>query len=80
MWLDEYETNLASIHWTTLPTKNDWMSKNGFSKLERINGWVNMSEYETNIETSFQQNNISYEQWLDMKQAFDRETFSQTSE
>ena len=27
-----------------------------------------MDEYGSNIETSFQQDNISYQQWLDMKQ------------
>ena len=35
-----------------------------------------MGEYETNQGASFQQNNISYEQWLDMKQAFDKKNIS----
>ena len=64
MWLDEYETKLASIQQNNTSYNNDCKSKNGFSKLARKAKWT--GEYETKIETSFQQNNISFQQWLDM--------------
>ena len=76
MWLDEYEINNKSKHSTEQQFINsDWSSKQAFQATK--DKW--MGEYESNIETSFQQNNISYEQWLDMKPAFDKQTFPQTS-
>ena len=43
MWLDEYETNIASTQKKNTNSFKQWLEvKKGFSKLERITGWVNM--------------------------------------